>query len=97
MVVGVRPGGGWVHSDVPWGSLGSPCSLVSLASALPWWSLGVFRFTRERTAGRWVHPWSFDFLIVGIIQGRWVHSGVTWGCFLLSGIVGLTRVRSGGR
>ena len=58
--------GGWVHSGVPWGSLGSFFSFGSLGSALgalgSCWSLGsseVVGFTCVRYVGRCVHPGSF--------------------------------------
>ena len=89
--------GRWVHSVVPWWSLGSSGVIwftqvtlywVSLGSSgVPWGSLrssGIVGFTA-------VCPGCSGF-----IRGRWVHLGSLWRSFGSSGVVELTRVRPGG-
>ena len=81
-----------VHSGAPWGVLGSS---------------GVVGFTPVCPGGIWIHLGSFGFvwftrerpgivgfmLVVGFVQGRWVHSGAPWESLGLTGVVGFTWVR----
>ena len=76
--------GVWIHAKATWG--GRSCSL------------GLFRALYK----------SLDFPgllgslvyargVVGFIRGRWVHTRAPWGSLRLSGVVGFSRERLGGR
>ena len=91
-----------VDSGAPWGNVHSG-SLGSFRC-----TLGVVRFIRVCPGGSWVNSGllgSFEcalvvvgfVVVVWYIQGRWIHSGVSWVLLGSFRVVGFIRVRHRGR